>query len=135
MKVYIPFPCVDGGNGDENIPVMQSACLATSDVNDFVYQSPTQDDFVLSSTSNTHDPSVFGLIESKPFPTATTCNVQLLGAREGYSGLSRNKNVYLSVTGGATTVPPTTGDLQILGLALSPTRILFKPNLQKVRLT
>ena len=119
--------------GDENIPVTTIACEETAAINDFVYQSGDTDDFAVVAETNTEDPSVFGLIFAKTTPTLAL--VMLLGAKNGYSGLVRNKNVYLGTDGKATTTPPSTGDLQILGIALSSTRILFKPILQKVRQT
>lgn len=95
-----------------------------------MYQDPTTADRVLSNTDNNQVKLTIGIVISKP--TSTTCKVKVLGVEDGFSGLSIGDRVWLSPTGGLTTVTPATGYQQVLGIAVSSTKIYFTPNSSRV---
>jgi len=114
-----------------NVLVLPRNCLITANVGDFVYPDETIDYLVTVAVNNTADPSVIGIIMSKVSPTVA--NVLLVGVVTGFTGLARGKLVFLGTDGKATTTKPLTGDVQILGKAVSSTEILVNPEAQKVR--
>lgn len=105
-------------------------CSLTATAQDLVILSQDSDNTVDSIYSNNYAGLSIGLIHSKT--SATECLVQVSGSREGFTGLARGKMVYIGLDGQPTTTPPETGGLQIIGMALSNTRILLDFNKQKV---
>jgi len=120
-----------GGDGSSGGVVVDMGCDLSASVGDPVYQDVTEDNKAVKPASNNPTlPIVFGAIIEKPTPT--TCKVMLTGSLQGLSGLTRSKVVYLSLTGGYTTTPPTTGSKQILGVASSSTGMFLIPNMTRV---
>lgn len=105
-------------------------CASNAGVGALVQMSDTTDDFAEVVSDNYYGGLVIGAIESKP--TATTCQVRLLGARSGFSGFVKNRPVYVSAAGTPTTTVPTTGNLQKIGVSLSSTKFLINPATEKV---
>jgi hypothetical protein len=72
-----------------------------------------------------------GIIKEKL--TTTSCIVVIAGILENITtGLTANKAVFVSLTGGLTTTKPATGHLQIMGTALSSTSMVVNVSSEKV---
>lgn len=106
-------------------------CDAAVAIGDFVYVDPVVVNKVVKNTDNAPDYPTIGAVTLKP--TATTCRVRLYGEVTGMSGLTQADYVFLSITGTATSVPPTTDYVQILGYALSSTTMIVNPQILRTR--
>lgn len=53
----------------------------------------------------------------------STANILFAGELNGFSGLITGESIYLGVSGIITQTPPTAGYLQVLGVAISSTKI------------
>ncbi|NJO65527.1 MAG: hypothetical protein HC836_47765 [Richelia sp. RM2_1_2] len=106
-------------------------CAPTDAIGDFVYIDPINADTVIKNTDNTPNQPTIGIIIAKP--TTTTCRVALNAEITGFSGLTQGQQVFLSTGGGLTSVPPATAYVQMLGYALSPTRIKLEPYILRAR--
>jgi hypothetical protein len=100
-------------------------------IGDLVEESLTTPNKVEKCVNNTSIAPCIGIVESKP--SSTTCVVKQYGIQAGFSGLVQGKHVFLSLTGGLTNTPPTTGYLQIIGVATSPTEILVNVQILRVQ--
>lgn len=117
-------------NNSNNI-VESRICLAGAAIGDLIVESDSVTNLVETVTDNTDIRPVFAVIIDKP--TDTTCTILLLGRVSGFSGLTKGSKVFLSVTGGITSTPPTTGYMQSLGVAKEVDTIDFNPNMQRVK--
>ena len=105
----------------------------SSQPGDLVYQSLTIDKFGVVVTDNNTPAPAIGFILDKP--TTTTANVTFIGIMDGQSGLTRGIQVWVHTDGSVTSTPPTTDYQQVLGYALSPTEIYFRPEFKRVKLS
>ena len=110
--------------------VLEFNCAASVAVNDLVFQDSTNSLTAVECVDNTTTEPTIGVVIKKP--TATTCEVLVLGIQEGYSSLSIGAKVYLGTDGAVTTVKPSTGYMQILGTVVASDTIFFLPNSQRV---
>jgi hypothetical protein len=106
--------------------VIPFSCEASASTGSLVYQDPLNDNKVLENTNNTIVNQTIGVLIEKP--SATSCNVLVLGIAQGFSGLTVGDRIFLSTTGTITQTPPTNGYLHNLGVAVSSSEILFIPN-------
>lgn len=106
-------------------------CLSTVGVGDFVYVDPVNADTVIENVDNIpHFPTI-GIVIAKP--SATTCRVAIDAVITGFSGLVQGRQVFLSTIGGLTSTPPSTNYVQMLGYALSATKIRLHPEIVRAR--
>lgn len=101
-------------------------CEIAAAVGDLVRHSSTTAEKVEVLTSNTHIAQCIGVILEKP--QTQIARVLLIGSMGGFSGLTIGAKVFLSTSGTPTTTKPTTGYLQILGVATDTDTVLFIPN-------
>lgn len=125
-------------NPNETITVplgFEANCTEDEIVGDLVVFSLTVDYTVERLTSNSYDSRlVVGIINEKPTPT--TAIVIVLGIVTGLaSGLDRGRAVFVGTDGKPTTTVPTTGDRQIVGMALSATDFVVRVDVNKIILT
>lgn len=113
-----------------NSVVYSRVCDVSVNVGDLVWESETVINAVDTATNNTDIRPVFGIVISKP--TTTTAKVLIIGTVAGFSGLTKARKVFLSMTGTVTSVVATTGYLQCLGVARDPDVIDFQPQLNRV---
>jgi hypothetical protein len=106
-------------------------CDPSIAVGDFVYVDPINVDFVIKNIDNTPDYPTIGVVIAKP--STTTCRVALYGEIAMFTGLTQADYVFLSTTGTATSVPPTTDYVQILGYATTPTKMILNPQILRAR--
>lgn len=104
-------------------------CASSAAVHQLVQLSDEDENFVEVVSSNIYSGLVIGAIESKP--TSTQANIRLVGAKSGYTGLQIGKPVYVGTNGQPSTTMPV-NDFQVIGIALSTSRILFNPSTNKV---
>lgn len=121
---------VAGTSATASAVVSQFTCGSSTLVKDLVVADITTDNQILTVQSNVYSNLIFGAVINKPTPT--TCDVLLIGAYDGFTGLSVGKAVYASITGKPTTVVPTTGHQQVLGIAISSTKVAFNFSTSKV---
>ena len=90
---------------------------------------------VVALTSNVYNDVIIGMVISKPTPT--TCEVLFSGKIEGgsLSGLVFGKVAWVSPSGTVTTVKPTSGHIQKLGIAIKSNKLFLLPSTEKVVLT
>lgn len=100
-------------------------------VGDFVYIDPINANTVIKNIDNTPDQPTIGIVINKP--TTTTCRVAFSAEITGFSGLTQGQQVFLSTSGSLTSVPPTTNYVQMLGYALSPSKIKLEPYILRAR--
>jgi len=113
----------------ESIVVVRN-CAITAAVLDLTMESDNIVDGVDSVIDNADVRPIIGLIISKP--TTTTCEVLLLGAMDGFSGLIKGKKVYVGTNGLVTQTLVTTGYIQTLGVASDVDTVNFNPQLTRV---
>jgi len=113
----------------------EAECDVTTVIGDPVIFSSIVDGKVDSLPNNSYGGSlVVGLVTSKPSPLV--CEVATMGILTDIAtGLTRGKPVWVSLTGGLTTTKPATGDLQVLGNAISPTSVAVNIEMRKVKQT
>ncbi len=85
-------------------------------VNDCVYLDSSS---ILQKASNNNGSTLplFGVIRAKI--TSTSCQVQIVGERSGFSGLTVGSIYYLDVNGGVTLTAPTAPSTYIIPMGLS----------------
>jgi len=105
-------------------------CDTSTVIGDVVRPSEAQAETVVSLTSNVYSNTAIGVVLSKPTPT--TCEVLISGKVEGLSGLTFGRPVFVAPDGSLTTVKPTTGHLQHMGLAIRADAIFLLPSTDKV---
>lgn len=105
-------------------------CLASVSVGDLAIADPSNDDTILAIGTNVYDDIVFGVVIEKP--SSTTCEVLFSGKVNSLSGLSLGKVVWVGTSGVPTTVKPTTGHQQKLGVAIKSDSMYLSPSLEKV---
>lgn len=91
-------------------------------------------DLVTTCTDNLNINPAFAIVTEKP--TGTTAKLMLMGYISGYAGLIPGRTLYLANDGTVAQTPPNSGEnryQQALGVALSDTKILFKPEFQRVK--
>jgi hypothetical protein len=110
-------------SGNSNVIVLN--CDSSLVVGDLVIHSLVSPNSVEKCINNTSISPCIGIVESKPTPT--TCIVMQFGVHNGFGGLTQGKHVFVDVTG-----IPTTGYLQVIGVATSATQILI--NVQALRI-
>ncbi len=123
---FIPPPITGAASRVE----LQFDCDATAQINDIVYQDATNPTKVITNVNNTELNISIGVIIGKP--TTTTCVVLILGINDGYTGLSIGSKIFLDIDGTITETKPSSGYVQILGIAVSTTQIFFFSNAQRV---
>jgi len=117
------------------VPVgFEANCTIAEAIGDPVVFSTSGDNVVERLTSNSYDSRlVIGVISEKLTPT--TCIVVTMGILENIAtGLSRGLPLWVSPTGSITTTRPLTGDLQVLGNAISPESVAINIEMRKVKL-
>lgn len=102
------------------------ACTSDVQVNDLVYFNSGTLNRSTNDNINTTPPVAF--VRSKP--TATTCQIQRVGKRGGFSGLTTGQRYYLGLNGGIISTPPTnSGTVRVhAGIASSPNTISIEFN-------
>jgi hypothetical protein len=115
--------------------IMKSfACDILAQVGDPVYYDPANPSKVLVPTNNTLDEPIIGIIESKT--SDTLCQVLTSGySDQTFTGLVKNKNVFLSSSGKLTNSLQTTGWMQIIGVAYENDKLQVNINLQLTALS
>ena len=112
----------------------QSLVLFTCDaglaVGDLVVASTAVDGKAVGITDNLYPYVVVGVAAVKP--TTTSVRVRMLGRQSGFSGLTRGATVFVSPSGLPSTSVPATGNIQVLGVAVSATEILFNIKFDKL---
>jgi len=103
------------------------SCDASLMIGDLcVYSGPT----LIKPTSNNNSVVPYGVVGvAYNKPTITTVDILLSGKVSGLFGLTQGSPLFLSSTGDFTHVAPLTGNVQMLGFAISATEIAFKPQL------
>lgn len=110
------------------------ACEASAAIGDVVYCDPATDNKVLVNTDNLEFERSIGVIESKL--TDIRCEVCVLGfTGNTYAGLTQAEPVFLSVTGTITSIQPTGGYSQMLGICYDATagKILVNPEYRRIK--
>lgn len=108
------------------------SCDGSAAIGDLVRASATIAGGVDVAADNSVKRPVIGLILAKP--SATVATVLLLGKITGLAGLTQGDTLFLSGTGTFTgTVPVGAGYIQILGVAVNTTEVIFSPQLRVVR--
>lgn len=106
---------------------------ASTAIGDIVKESLTVDNKVETSIDNTSDNRAIGVVIDKP--SITTALVKVLGQVDGFSGLTKGREIFLHTTGGITSVPPLTGYVQLMGYATSATEIFLEPGNTRMKRT
>jgi len=91
-------------------------------------------DLVVTCSDNLNINPAIAIVIEKPSPT--TAKLMLVGYISGYSGLIPGRTLYLANDGSIAQTPPNSGEnryQQALGVALSESKILFKPEFQRLR--
>lgn len=127
MAIFAPGPSLVVAN---NLVQATFDCDASAAVGDLVIQSTTTDNKVDVISSNVYDGLVIGVVVEKL--SDTRCNIRWSGLTATATGLTRNKAVFVSLTGTPTTSVPTTGHLQSIGTAVSSTEYLLNLQAGKV---
>ena len=102
-------------------------CAASAAVGDWVYQSAATNNLAVVNVNDTEIQPTIGIIRSKP--SATTCDVLLLGLYTGL-GLSGRGKIYMGPGGEATMTAPTSGTgvfLRQLGMNFGDGTIFVNP--------
>ncbi len=119
--------CLPGGGGAE------TSCRyehdGTLSIGDLVYKPSNTDNVVLKAENNNTVNPVIGIVTR--INSGTEVTVTHLGFFDVSVPLTQGKNIFVSETGGITTELVTTFYLQVLGVAISPSRIFFNPHLQR----
>lgn len=110
--------------------VLEFDCAASASINDVVFQNNTTEGLVEVNTNNTEVNPSIGVIISKT--TTSRCKVLVLGVLAGYAGLNIGQKIWLSADGTVTSIKPTSGYLQTLGVAVASDSILYTPNAARV---
>lgn len=110
--------------------VLQFNCDVSAAVGDVVYQDSLNDQKVIVAVDNTSVQPAIGVIINKIDPT--TCEVLILGLYEGFSGLTIGRAVFLSTSGGISSLDPATGYSHKLGVAVAPDTVFFTPTTTRV---
>ena len=100
-------------------------CDAGAAVGNLVYDSLTLDDYVDIANDNVDSRSVIGIIVE--IPEVGRAIICTKGQISGLSGLTKAGKVFLSDTGGLSTILPDEGYLQILGRASDSGVLNFNP--------
>lgn len=104
-------------------------CETSAAIGDPVYYDLDNPQKVLVPTTNSGENPMIGIIESKLTPT--TCKVLTHGySSVTFTGLQKNKNVFLSTTGTLTNTLPSTGWMQIIGNGYENNQLYVNINLQ-----
>ena len=111
--------------------VIQKTCDSGATVGDIVMYTTTNDENVDVSTTNDDIRPSIGIIIEKVDPT--TAKIMIMGEFNGASGLTPGNKIFLSTTGSLTSTPPTVDYLQCMGVAISTTKFLFSPQIQRVK--
>jgi hypothetical protein len=120
-------------NKTSNNQTITLNCDNTATVSDIVYNDTSISNKVIVHTNNTLNVTTLGIIIEKP--TSTTAVILILGnCLETYSGLNLSKKVWLSNTGSLTTVRPTSGYLQEIGICLDLNKVFVNINHMKIKL-
>jgi hypothetical protein len=106
-------------------------CDSSITVGDFVLESLTIPNKVEKCIDNTSIAPCIGVVVSKPSPTK--CVVKQYGLQAGFTGLVQGRHVFLNIDGTPTSTSPTTGYLQILGVATSSNQILINVQILRVK--
>jgi len=101
-------------------------------VNDVVYLDG-HSVFQKSSNNNYATLPVLGVVRSKN--SDTECQIQMIGERNGFSGIIPNTRYYLSTNGGITATPPSTEGVAIvpIGIGKNSSTIELRLNLLMVK--
>ena len=105
-------------------------CDISLAVGDLVVESETVVNGVDGAVDNTDIRPVFGIVIKKS--SSTVCNVLIIGTVGGFSGLTKARKTFLSITGTVTSAVPATGYLQCLGNARDVDTVDFDPQLGRV---
>ena len=106
-------------------------CVVGANVGDLVMESLTVANTVDITTNNVDTRPVVGVIVEKP--TTTTALIANSGTILGLAGLNKGKTVFLGVSGDITSIPPTTGYIQYLGVANEVDEVNFQPSIIRVK--
>ena len=106
-------------------------CLSSAQVGELVVESEVFVDRVDTVDDNDDIRPVFAIIVQKL--SDTECKILLLGQVGGFSGLTKGRKIFLATDGGITSIPPTTGYVQSLGVAKEDSVVDFRPNIQRIK--
>jgi hypothetical protein len=106
-------------------------CDASAAPGDMVVASSVVQGKVDVISTNVYPGLVMGIIINKT--SITTCEVMVSGkvASGLVSGLAYGSALFIGANGKLTTVPPTTGHLQGMGMAITPTSAFLLPSTSK----
>ena len=111
--------------------IIEADCPSGVSLGDIVRYSSTVANEVETLSSNVYASLAVGVVVEKP--TSTTCKVQMVGVLEdNLSGLTTGKPIFVGTSGEATTTPPVTGSLQVLGVAIDVNKALLNVQFEKV---
>lgn len=119
-----------GTDNDESLRIVKIFdCDSSTLVGQPVILSNSEVNKVVVTNNNIDSMPVFGIIEYKI--TATTCKVITHGYSDvTFDGLVKNKNIFLSSEGTLTQEVPSTGYMQLLGIAYEDNKMYVNINLQ-----
>jgi hypothetical protein len=100
-------------------------------VEDLVYQSPSENRYVLKVIDNTTVNPVIGMVQS--LQMNDTVVVMQVGIFTITDTLSSGKTVFVGTNGRPTTTPPSTGFLQSLGVATTTNELFINPEVRRVQ--
>lgn len=108
-------------------------CYETSQVGDVVAITPLLTDHVTSLTTNVYQNLALGVIIRKPSDTVATVLIsgKLDDSAYGLMGLTAAQPAFIGTDGRMTTTPPSSGHRQIMGLAISASRMVLIPSMTK----
>jgi hypothetical protein len=109
--------------------ILPIGCESSVVVGDLVRQSLISDNTVATATDNLSNHPVIGIVQAKL--DDTNCIVLILGKVSGFSGLTKGNVVFVGATGLPTTAFPV-GNRQIIGVALSESEFILKPDFRMV---
>jgi hypothetical protein len=117
-------------NDEESLRIVREFdCDSSTLVGQPVILSSTEINKVIVPNNNFDVMPIFGIVESKI--TATTCKVITHGYSDvTFTGLVKNKNIFLSSDGALTTDVPLSGYMQILGIAYEDNKMYVNIGLQ-----
>jgi hypothetical protein len=138
---YNPFIGNLDNTGTGTAPVADTAakvtiiydCDASAAIGDIVVLSQVTPNKVESLTSNVYTGLAIGQIIAKP--SSIRAEVQVLGILTAAGGgFSIGLPVFIDASGVLTTTRPTTGSIQVMGIAISTTDYNLMPGTNKVTL-
>jgi len=130
IDVHLDDGCVcPPSGGDGGTPTQTYNCDGTLIVGDLVYLSSVLQSYVLKAENNKTENPVIGIVVK--VSSANTVEVSHLGFFNVNTTLSMGHKVYVGADGYFTSDVLDTGYVQVLGVAISETRVYLNPELRR----